>query len=40
MWKVELSLNEKQKYQIIKKLFETDGNKERARIKLRLKSIS
>ena len=39
MRKVELSLKEKQKYEIIKKLFETNGNKERARIKLGLKSI-
>lgn len=39
MRKVELSLKEKQKYEIIKKLLETNGNKERARIKLRLKSI-
>ena len=39
MRKVELSLKENQKYQIIKKLVETNGNKERARIKLGLKSI-
>lgn len=39
MRKVELSLKEKQKYEIIKKLVETCGNKERARIKLGLKSI-
>ena len=39
MRKVELSLREKEKYEIIKKLVETNGNKERARIKLRLKSI-
>ena len=39
MRKVELSLKEKQKYEIIKKLVETNGNKERARIKLKLKSI-
>lgn len=39
MRKVELSLKEKQKYQIIKKLVETNGNKERAKIKLGLKSI-
>lgn len=39
MRKVELSLKEKEKYEIIKKLVETNGNKERARIKLRLKSI-
>lgn len=39
MRKVELSLKEKQKYEIIKKLVETNGNKERARIKLHLKSI-
>lgn len=39
MRKVELSLKEKQKYLIIKKLIETNGNKERAKIKLGLKSI-
>ena len=39
MRKVELSLKENQKYQVIKKLVETNGNKERARIKLGLKSI-
>ena len=39
MRKVELSLKEKYKYEIIKKLIETNGNKERARIKLKLKSI-
>ena len=39
MRKVELSLKEKQKYEIIKKLVETNGNKERARIKLGFKSI-
>ena len=39
MRKVELSLKEKYKYEIIKKLVETNGNKERARIKLKLKSI-
>lgn len=39
MRKVELSLKENQKYQIIKKLVETNGDKERARIKLGLKSI-
>jgi len=39
MRKVELSLKEKQKYEIIKKLLETNGNKDRARIKLGLKSI-
>ena len=39
MRKVELSLKENFKYQIIKKLVETNGNKERARIKLGLKSI-
>lgn len=39
MRKVELSLKEKEKYEIIKKLVETNGNKERARIKLNLKSI-
>ena len=39
MRKVELSLKEKQKYEIIKKLVETNGNKEYARIKLGLKSI-
>ena len=31
MRKVELSLKEKQKYKVIKKLVETNGNKERAR---------
>ena len=39
MRKVELSLKENRKYEIIKKLIETNGNKERARIKLGLKSI-
>ena len=39
MRKVELSLKEKQRYEIIKKLVETNGNKECARIKLGLKSI-
>lgn len=39
MRKVELSLKEKEKYEVIKKLVETNGNKERARIKLKLKSI-
>ncbi len=39
MRKVELSLKEKEKYEIIKKLVETNGNKERAKIKLKLKSI-
>lgn len=39
MRKVELTLKENQKYQVIKKLVETNGNKERARIKLGLKSI-
>ena len=39
MRKVELSLKENQKYEIIKKLVETSGNKDRARIKLGLKSI-
>ena len=39
MRKVELSLKEKQKYEVIKKLVETNGNKERTRIKLKLKSI-
>lgn len=39
MRNVELSLKENQKYKIIKKLVETNGNKERARIKLGLKSI-
>ena len=39
MRKVELTLKENQKYLIIKKLVETNGNKERARIKLGLKSI-
>ena len=39
MRKVGLSLKEKLKYETIKKLVETNGNKERARIKLKLKSI-
>lgn len=39
MRKVELSLKEDYKYKVIKKLVEIDGNKERARIKLKLKSI-
>lgn len=39
MRKVELSLKEKYKYETIRKLVETNGNKERARIKLKLKSI-
>lgn len=39
MRKVELSLKENEKYEIIKKLVETNGNKERAKIKLNLKSI-
>lgn len=39
MRKVELTLKENHKYQIIKKLVETNGNKERARIILDLKSI-
>ena len=39
MREVELSLKEKEKYNVIKKLVETNGNKERARIKLRLKNI-
>ena len=39
MRKVELSLKEKLKYETIKKVVETNGNKERARIKLKLKSI-
>ncbi len=38
MRKVELTLKENQKYQIIKKLVETGGNKDRAKIKLGLKS--
>ena len=39
MRKVELSLKGDYKYKTIKKLVETNGNKERARIKLGLKSI-
>ena len=39
MRKVVLTLKEKQKYDVIKKLVETNDNKERARIKLGLKSI-
>ncbi len=38
MRKVELTLKENQKYQIIKKLVETGANKDRAKIKLGLKS--
>lgn len=38
MRKVVLTLKEKEKYEVIKKLVETNGSKERARIKLRLKS--
>ena len=33
MRKVELRMNEQNKYEIIKKLVETDGNKKRAVIK-------
>ena len=36
MRKVKLSLKEKEKYDVIKKLVESNGNKERARIKLGL----
>ncbi len=39
MRKVALTLKENYKYKIIKKLVETNGNKERARIELGLKSI-
>lgn len=39
MRKVVLTLKEQEKYTVIKKLVETNGNKERARIKLGLKSI-
>ena len=39
MRKVELTLKEKYKYEIIKRLVETNSNKEKARIKLGLKSI-
>ena len=39
MRKVELSLKELQKYEIIKKLIESNGNKNSAKIKLGLKSI-
>ena len=39
MRKVELSLKEEHKYEVIKKLVETNGNKHTARIKLNLKSI-
>lgn len=39
MRKVELSLKEQYKYEVIKKLVESNGNKDRARIKLGLKSI-
>ena len=38
MRKVELSLKELQKYEIIKKLIESNGNKNSAKIKLGLKS--
>ncbi|SHJ86839.1 Homeodomain-like domain-containing protein, partial [Dethiosulfatibacter aminovorans DSM 17477] len=34
MRKVNLNMNENQKYEIIKRLVETDGNKERAAITL------
>lgn len=37
--KVVLTLKSNQKYQILKKLVETNGNNERARITLGLKSI-
>ena len=37
MRKVELSLKEKYKYETIKKLVETNGYKERTRVKLKLK---
>lgn len=39
MRKVELTLKEEQKYKVIKKLVETNSSKERAKIKLGLKSI-
>ena len=39
MRKVVLTLKKQEKYTVIKKLVETNGNKERARIKLGLKSI-
>ena len=39
MRKVELTLKEKEKYEITKKLVETNGNKQRAKIKLGFKSI-
>lgn len=39
MRKVELSLKENHKYKIIKKLVETNGNKERARIELGFKDV-
>lgn len=39
MRKVELNMKENLKYEVIKKLVETNGNKERARIKLGLKSM-
>lgn len=38
MRKVVLTMNENYRYKIIKKLVETNGNKERAKIKLKLKS--
>ena len=34
MRKVELTMNENEKYEVIKKLHETDGNKKRAAIRL------
>ena len=36
MRKVELRMNEEYKYKIIKKLVETNGNKQRAAIKLKI----
>ena len=38
MRKVELTLKEEKKYEVIKKLVETNGNKQRAKVKLGLKS--
>ena len=39
MRKVELTLRENEKYETIKKLVETNGNKQRARVKLGFKDI-
>lgn len=39
MRKVELSLREKEKYEVIKKLVENNGNKKRAQVRLGFKDI-